>query len=772
MSRAFLVVALALAVSLPCKAANIATLSFDRRHLTVDPNRAAASYTSYRSIPVGFSALLPVRTIYLDLSANDQVSELRFDVYHQDTLSETLPPERLIDITTSDDARLDERIRADRQSIRPGFTPVQVVREGSVGGRRYAELAIFPLTVTPDGTLLFNRDISISTAVRQIYSSDVRETDPAATETAAQDDDAANSPRSPGTIDYVIVTSASLASAFVPLQQYKRETGYTVEIIVIDSILQMSSGRDNAEKLRTYLKGFHQQGGRYLLLGGDESILPIRYAYDLDTRTPQLLDQQQVCDLYFADLTGDWDRDGDSIWGEPTHDTPDLTPELFVGRLPLRDHDDVAHYIQKLIEYETCSGTNDLSYLGKSLIFSSDQMRDYGYGGQHEAVTAAFPSSFTIDTANGVESLSGEDPAPANLQPAELRPVLATGFGMINVIAHGRPDGFIVRSARYNEWPKSYFLNAEPSGSQGSIDSIFALGKPAFYYSLACDNGLFDASAFPQNDRDHFMCPKLLGDRRGAVAFIGNTRWGWVSVSYRMQAAFYDSLFAHPDRPAVEAMYASKKVYRYYRDLVYGQDFLGDPTLRLYTRVPDSVSIQVTSHADSLGLQVMSGDDPLAEASVYLSEGGTVVGRYRTDQNGHAVITYPFALATSYRLAAVAPGSPVARAAYTRTLVTDVGDDNQSLPEVFSLSQNYPNPFNPNTTISFDLPERSDALLTVHNLLGQAIITLSHGMLSSGKHEIEWDGRDSDGESVASGVYFYRLQAGQYTQSRKMVLLK
>ncbi|MCD6250606.1 MAG: S8 family peptidase [candidate division Zixibacteria bacterium] len=95
-----------------------------------------------------------------------------------------------------------------------------------------------------------------------------------------------------------------------------------------------------------------------------------------------------------------------------------------------------------------------------------------------------------------------------------------------------------------------------------------------------------------------------------------------------------------------------------------------------------------------------------------------------------------------------------------------------SLPDGFQLHQNYPNPFNPTTLIAFDLPVAGDVSLQVFNLLGQQVRQLHSGYLSVGNHLVEWDGRTDNGSGVASGVYFYRLTTSEYSQSRKMVLLR
>ncbi|MCX6833851.1 MAG: T9SS type A sorting domain-containing protein [candidate division Zixibacteria bacterium] len=104
--------------------------------------------------------------------------------------------------------------------------------------------------------------------------------------------------------------------------------------------------------------------------------------------------------------------------------------------------------------------------------------------------------------------------------------------------------------------------------------------------------------------------------------------------------------------------------------------------------------------------------------------------------------------------------------------VTGVGDEPGNLPLEFALHANYPNPFNPTTTIRYDLPEQADVRIAVYNVVGQVVRTLVNRPVSAGQYETVWDGRDDSGRQVSSGVYLYRMTAGDFTQSRKMLLLK
>ena len=93
-------------------------------------------------------------------------------------------------------------------------------------------------------------------------------------------------------------------------------------------------------------------------------------------------------------------------------------------------------------------------------------------------------------------------------------------------------------------------------------------------------------------------------------------------------------------------------------------------------------------------------------------------------------------------------------------------------PKEFSLHQNYPNPFNPETTIKYQLPEKSFITLKIYNIHGQEIKTLINDEKPAGYHSINWDATNNYGIKVSSGIYIYQLNAGNFTQTKKMILLR
>ncbi len=99
--------------------------------------------------------------------------------------------------------------------------------------------------------------------------------------------------------------------------------------------------------------------------------------------------------------------------------------------------------------------------------------------------------------------------------------------------------------------------------------------------------------------------------------------------------------------------------------------------------------------------------------------------------------------------------------------ISDVVEVNLGTPEQFELDQNFPNPFNPTTSIRFNLPMDSNVKLNVFNVLGEEVVELLNENITAGYHSVNFDG-----STLNSGIYFYKLEANNFTQIRKMMLVK
>lgn len=99
-------------------------------------------------------------------------------------------------------------------------------------------------------------------------------------------------------------------------------------------------------------------------------------------------------------------------------------------------------------------------------------------------------------------------------------------------------------------------------------------------------------------------------------------------------------------------------------------------------------------------------------------------------------------------------------------------EDNLISPFVTALNSNYPNPFNPTTTISFSLAQAGDTQLGIYNLKGQLVRSLVNDVRNAGNHSVVWDGKDNNGNTVSSGIYYYKMTAGKYSSTKKMIMMK
>jgi hypothetical protein len=96
----------------------------------------------------------------------------------------------------------------------------------------------------------------------------------------------------------------------------------------------------------------------------------------------------------------------------------------------------------------------------------------------------------------------------------------------------------------------------------------------------------------------------------------------------------------------------------------------------------------------------------------------------------------------------------------------------KNLPDTYSLHQNFPNPFNPITTLRYDLPEDASVIISIYDMLGREVTQLVNTTQEAGFKSVQWDATDSMGRPVSAGVYLYQIHAGEFVQTKKMVLLK
>lgn len=175
----------------------------------------------------------------------------------------------------------------------------------------------------------------------------------------------------------------------------------------------------------------------------------------------------------------------------------------------------------------------------------------------------------------------------------------------------------------------------------------------------------------------------------------------------------------------------------------------------------DDNDLAVAGGTDSLAILLNNGDGTFQAYENYIT-GGPPYSVYGGDLDGDNDDDLAVVNTTGTVSVLMQSGTPV-----------DVVDISQNtLPEQFRLYQNCPNPFNPGTNIQFDLQRRAQIEVSVYNLLGQQIAVLAKEEFPAGSYSVNWDGIDNEGRAVATGVYFYKLKADGFIETRKMVLLR
>ncbi|MBD3232092.1 MAG: T9SS type A sorting domain-containing protein [candidate division Zixibacteria bacterium] len=584
--------------------------------------------------------------------------------------------------------------------------------------------------------------------------------------------------------EYVVITDESLAEAYEDLVEWKKRKGLNAGVVTLQDIESNYTGIDLQEKIRNYLKDAYQYYLKWVLLGGDETIIPIRYAYHVNTSGQPALNSQQICDLYYSDLTGNWDVDGDGVYGEPTSDDPDIYPEVFVGRVTATTPEGVEVYTQKLIQYETDPGNGDLSYLNKALIISADQLVD---AGQHVEIGNEMPDNWVVDTTSCVERPDGYNSNPTTPTGQQILALMNEGAGFISNLNHGAPQHYAARAPYYNKFPnKSYMISdvhyeEDHHGVLVDLDESFKYGV---HYSISCDIAAYDMDVESVWPGYNWPTDQSFGEtfielaNKGGIAFLGNGRWGWVPTSYKLEKAFIQTVFG--EEPigrhlgAAEAL--GKQVYPYYRDLNYGHFLLGDPEVILWDRIPETMSIVyedvIEQSPVSYKVHVESNGSPLKDAKVCLYKKEDVLEVAYTDADGDADIHINPLTGGDMYVTVLKDGFLPALAEVEVVPEMGVDEDDVNSPAAFKLKGNYPNPFNGSTVIQFTLDKPSDVKFSVYDISGREVYSENISRMNAGNQAIRWNAVNNHGGAIASGYYLYKIQAGNNSAIGKTVLVK
>lgn len=411
--------------------------------------------------------------------------------------------------------------------------------------------------------------------------------------------------------NYCIITNRKLKPAFDRLVAWKQLKGYNAGVVCIEDILSclefqngddVSNINDDAGKLRSYLQYAYKNGGKFVLFGGDNTIVPIRYGCNTDN--PSGLVGLIPTDSYFSDLNSNWDSDSDKFYGEKHNDKIDFFPELFVGRLLCENAIEVANFTEKLITYEKNPGNGDFSYLTKAFITQSDDMQDMLQG---DKFSRELSKGFGIRTIFS-EIPSYNAPNPSFPTGTDCINEMNKNYGLFAWFGHGDPGGVCTKSNYVNKnghfgilANSQYLGNHINEGGCNRLDYLLNAKFPTIAISPSCSLAPFDTIpgyGFRQNMATSFTT----GGNYGGPAFVGNTRVAYIDSSYELVIAVTRNLLHNSDKIGKAVALAKFQTRKGFSDKLK-QNLVGCPELELWTSLPQKFGdIAITRSDKQLSL--------------------------------------------------------------------------------------------------------------------------------------------------------------------------
>lgn len=372
-----------------------------------------------------------------------------------------------------------------------------------------------------------------------------------------------------GPYDYIIITSENLSDDFQPLINHKIQRGLSARIVTTEWIYSNYTGNDYPEKIRNFIiDAYSNWGIDYVLLGGDTEVVPYRGVYGYcegyeDFNIPS--------DMYYGCLDGDWDADGDGIYGE-VEDDVDMIAEVYVGRTPVESEQEVANFINKVIEYEN---SFSVAYHKKFLLVGEklwDNPETWG-GDYKDVIGLTIPPLYEVTRyydRDGTFNSNGQ----------LIIDAINDGVHFINHMGHS--DYWMV--AWIGDW-EFYDISGDPNDIRNSENFCF-------FYSQGCYAGAFDQGGFPGGTTES-VGENFVRSQYGAFAVIMNSRYGWFqpgdienSPSQQFDEEFWDAVFneeltnlgrANQDSKEDNLGLVNDDTTGAYRWCYYELNLLGDP---------------------------------------------------------------------------------------------------------------------------------------------------------------------------------------------------
>lgn len=468
--------------------------------------------------------------------------------------------------------------------------------------------------------------------------------------------------------EYLVITSEDLASSFTDFMAWKRRKGVDIGLVTVEDISSQYSGDltsdiyDEAGKIREFLKDMYTNYSlEYALLGGDNTVVPIRYGCGSDNRVHHNASKEDFdfyipADLYFADFNGDWDVDSDTLYGEYTNDDPEYESEIYVGRLLCSSSDEVNKWTKKLKTYEKNPGNGNGSYLTKSLMFQADDLQRDDQAGY----VANYLNDFTHNILEEEPSYNstGIPTFPTGIDAIDE---INDNYGLVSWFCHSGPPGIGIGTLGVNTFGHNYKYNIcalnnwDEDDSQSyscieedgnGLDNLENQNFPTILYSISCSPTPFDNDFYWPSISVNMGQGWTTNTFAGGPAFIGNTRVGWVSYSYKLYAEFAEIIDGNTTFHLGEAEALSKQNYNnsylyYAHYLKYSHNLIGCPKTEIWTDSPSTFS-SVTITENGSNITVSTGVTGSNICVMNAVSGGTSYFEFEENVSSHTFYSIPF----------------------------------------------------------------------------------------------------------------------------------
>ncbi|MDH5683123.1 MAG: C25 family cysteine peptidase, partial [candidate division WOR-3 bacterium] len=518
---------------------------------------------------------------------------------------------------------------------------VAMIRSGCKSGFRIAGVFLYPISYIPkERSLFLYRRMKVkieyeegiyhaeylTPSQKALFSQDVKNLviNPEAIERFAPPLHQTDNPDT----DYIIITSTGLKANFVPLVNWLRKTGLRADTISTTRINSNYTGRDLPEKIRNFIKDYYTNHSlKYVLLAGDNSIIPKRGVYARVSSIPPETDSSIPCDLYYFDLQYSWDGNQNNVFGDTflisgRRDTVDLYYDLYGARWSVQTTAEVDTMIRKFMTY---TKNPDTLYQKRLLLPAAFLWSSYSHRQSQDSIANLSPSGWTdrvIDQGTNT-SLRWQ-----------ARDSLNSGFGFAHLVAHGNDLGTWITGS------VAQYYYTDPATQTN-------YNKLAIVNSNACYSGNFEYS--------DCLAEQMMKARGSAIGVMMNSRYGWgqppwIGPSELLDVRFYHYLFTLDSIRIAHCHQAAKEYYRnsamsqqVWRWCYYELNLLGEPSMMMWKDNPKPMTAAFTNPintgSQSFTVTVSSQGSAVSQALVALWKGNEVYTRGLTNASGQATFT-------------------------------------------------------------------------------------------------------------------------------------